>query len=125
MSTRAIITFKSAESSHKVYKHCDGYPNTKHGILAALHKAMDLAWPLPRFETDEFSAAFIAATKTSPGGVRVMNPEEDAADAAFRYTVKAHGNTGALKVTWKGYSKGSAIFTRESFKLENYEGETA
>lgn len=69
MSTRALVTFIDDSTICNVYKHYDGYPSYMAEVLAAAHK---LAWPLPRFEADEFAAAFCAAAKSGPGGVRVM-----------------------------------------------------
>ena len=72
MSTRAVFTFSDPDtvgSPFVVYKHYDGYPT---GALEALQNAREVAWPLPRFEADEFAAAFIAANKTGPGGVRIV-----------------------------------------------------
>jgi hypothetical protein len=63
MSTRAMYTFRNADGSEEfhVYKHSDGYPT---GAAEALVAALDYAWPLPRYEADEFSAAFVAANKS-------------------------------------------------------------
>ena len=41
-----------------VYKHSDG-------AVCWINKALEHAWPLPRFEADEFAAAFVAANKPS------------------------------------------------------------
>jgi hypothetical protein len=61
MSTRALYTFKGDEGSFNVYKHHDGYPS---GAAQTLKTAIDwFAWQLPRFEADEFAAAFCAAGK--------------------------------------------------------------
>lgn len=39
MSTRCVINFSYGTSVHaKVYRHSDGYPDTKHGVLADLEK---------------------------------------------------------------------------------------
>ncbi len=45
-----------------VYKHRDGYPS---GAAQAIEAALPCAWPLPRFEPDEFAAAFVRANKRS------------------------------------------------------------
>lgn len=79
MSTRAVYTFIGCAEfdrgeRHHVYKHCDGYPS---GAADAIAAAIPLAWPLPRFEADEFAAAFVAGNKErglsplSQGGVCV------------------------------------------------------
>lgn len=69
MSTRACYVFKDGYGAHIVYKHHDGYPSGAVGFIAAARKA---AWSLPRFEANEFAAAFVAANKTDPGGVRLV-----------------------------------------------------
>jgi hypothetical protein len=63
MSTRALYTFKgeTAADTWNVYKHCDGYPR---GAANVLKTVLDyFAWALPRYEADEFAAAFCAAGK--------------------------------------------------------------
>lgn len=97
MSTRAVYTFiESGNLEHHVYKHSDGYPT---GAAGALVAALDLAWPLPRYEGDEFAAAFVAANKTQGGGIRLLpsGKFEDVApgDVAYHYVI-------APKVTSKG-----------------------
>lgn len=75
MSTRAVFTFSDPSTKGRpllVYKHHDGYPS---GAIEALIKARDsgLCWPLPRFEADEFAAAFVAANKgRGGGGIRLL-----------------------------------------------------
>ena len=62
MSTRALYTFRSGDGSeeHHVYVHSDGYPT---GAADKIVSALEYAWPLPRYEADEFAAAFVAANK--------------------------------------------------------------
>ena len=61
MSTRALYTFKGNEGDWNVYKHHDGYVS---GAARTIKMAIDLfAWPLPRYESDAFATAFIAAGK--------------------------------------------------------------
>lgn len=65
MSTRAIYTFKANpaadwEQDWNVYKHHDGYPS---GAAQHLLAALPFAWKLPRYESNEFAAAFIAGNK--------------------------------------------------------------
>lgn len=72
MSTRGFYVFKSGNESLNVYKHSDNYPEGEHGGFAAIGKAGPLAWAMPRFEADEFAAAFVAANKgTRAGNVRL------------------------------------------------------
>ena len=109
MSTRASYTFTDEHTTHHVYKHCDGYLE---GACEAITKALDCAWPLPRFEADEFAAAFVAANKhyynriawhekmgdDDPvtqakryvaGGVRLIHNWTDAWDIEFHYVVRS------------------------------------
>jgi hypothetical protein len=64
MSTRACYRFIDPSDTGVVtiYKHGDGYPE---GAVCWITKALEFAWPLPRFEADEFAAAFVAANKRS------------------------------------------------------------
>ena len=61
MSTRALYTFTDSDSSWNVYKHHDGY--LKGAAIVLNDAAKWFAWQLPRFEADEFAAAFCAAGK--------------------------------------------------------------
>lgn len=97
MSTRALYTFKDSRGTHHVYKHYDGYPYTDQGGFAAIAAPakLNLAWPLPRFEADEYAAAFIAANKTSPGVCRLTEggtwQEAASFDIRYRYLIEASG----------------------------------
>jgi hypothetical protein len=65
MSTRACYRFIDPDEPVEVitvYKHGDGYPE---GAVCWITKALKFAWALPRFEADEFAAAFVAANKDS------------------------------------------------------------
>ena len=89
MGTRAMYTFLEKGARFNVYKHHDGYPE---GAAEAIRNALSKAWELPRFEADEFAAAFVAANKTSSGGVRLMSsgtPKTAApSDIEFRYVIQ-------------------------------------
>jgi len=73
MSTKAIYFFEERlddDSYYGVFKHYDGYPQ---GAAAHIEDAKAYAWPLPRWEADEFAAAFVAANKNPKGGeVRLL-----------------------------------------------------
>ena len=73
MGTRAVYFFEDRhndDSYYGVYKHYDGYPQ---GAAAHIEDAKAYAWPLPRWEADEFAAAFVAANKNPKGGeVRLL-----------------------------------------------------
>ena len=91
MGTRAAYLFDDGDSQHAVYKHWDGNPSDSAKFLA---KAAGWAWDLPRFEADEFAAAFVAANKGAAGGnVRLLtaNTRSWPSDLAFRYRVTVHG----------------------------------
>lgn len=95
MGTRAVITFIDEDNTFHVYKHWDGYPDH---ILKCIEEAKPFAWELPRFEADEFAAAFIAANKQKGGGdVRLCKTYKGMCDLEFRYEVRMHN--GALEVT--------------------------
>ena len=76
MGTRAIYIFEDdhnglLEGEVHVYKHYDNYPS---GAVDFIENAKEFAWELPRFEADEFAAAFVAANKNRKGGeVRLVN----------------------------------------------------
>ena len=73
MGTRGIYKFIDQDSAYYVYKHWDNYPS---GAAVFIQNTLKLAWKLPRFEADEFSASFIAANKKEGGGVRLMHELE-------------------------------------------------
>lgn len=85
MGTRACYVFKDSKEDQNgftVYKHFDGYPK---GACYAIVNALPKAWDLPRYEPDEFGAAFIAANKTSSGDVRLTHNAEDHGDIEYVY----------------------------------------
>jgi hypothetical protein len=123
MSTRAVYTFKGFGETYHIYKHYDGYLT---GAAEFLSKALDQAWGLPRYEPDEFAAAFVAANKTGAGDIRIMARRTQASDVEYGYTLypltaKAAGafpklNAGVLMVDvvstdyWDGKKKERRIF---------------
>jgi len=93
MGTRAVYTFKDADSSFHVFKHWDNDPC---GAVDFIHRATKYAWPLPRFEADEFASAFIAANKDTSGGVRLVKSQSQYADLEYVYEVSFSGTHKAL-----------------------------
>lgn len=87
MGTRAIYIFEDEQDSIAVYKHYDGYPR---GAADFIEEAKEYAWAFPRFEADEFAAAFVAANKNPNGGeVRLVNnyyKDRDAVVADHTFT---------------------------------------
>jgi hypothetical protein len=59
---------ESWEKPIQLYRHCDGYPDSEHGVLATLKEAIHFCWQFPRFEASDFSAAIIRAWKKEGGG---------------------------------------------------------
>ena len=98
MSTRAVYGFKDESSTHWVYVHHDGYPT---GAAEKFKVALGskLAWPLPRYEADEFGAAFIAANKTSAGSVRLTSGPEAHGDIEYVYLVSQEGDKLTMKAS--------------------------
>lgn len=91
MSTRCVVTFKDSKqdggAEHSVYKHTDGYPDGEHGIKALINLAQMHAWPLPRFEADEYAAAFVKVAKEGAGDVRLSSGPAHHGDLAYSYVV--------------------------------------
>jgi len=87
MSTRAMYTFIDGDSPQglHVYKHHDGYP---FGACKAIKNALDHGWSLPRFEADDFAAAFVAGNKPSREQIMLDNPHIKKDDLKF------HGGGG-------------------------------
>jgi len=93
MGTRAVYTFIDDDDRHSVYKHWDGYPRWGCKFIA---NALTLAWPLPRFEADEFAAAFVAANKKQPGDVRLTTGPDAHGDLAYAYEIRCRA--GRLRI---------------------------
>jgi len=85
MSTRACYTFKDKEGAYSVYYHHDGYPSN---ALKMISKAKEAAWEFPRFEADEFAAAFCCIAKDGKrGGARLTEGPHRHGDLAYRYDI--------------------------------------
>lgn len=98
MANPALYTFKDKGGEYHVYKHYDGYPT---GALGFIAEAKKLAWDLPRFEADEFAAAFIAANKGEGGGgvrLTIGNAWGQAAPSDIEYHYVITCKTGSLHI---------------------------
>jgi hypothetical protein len=95
MGTRAVYTFIDVDHRYSVYKHWDGYPRWGCQFIA---KALPLAWPLPRFEADEFAAAFVAANKNEAGDVRLTCGPQVHGDLAYTYEVRCQDGQLHLRI---------------------------
>jgi len=97
MSARCVFEIKSNAGSMFIYRHWDGYPS---GAQEAVGRtiASGLAWPLPRFEPDEFGAALIAANKSEAGNYRLLG-SRGAIPADIEYWHVLHVVDGILCLT--------------------------
>lgn len=86
MSTRATFTFADTCDEVHVYQHYDGYPQGA-AVSLTMARLSRLAWPHPRFEADEYAAAFIAANKIEPGGYRIVSRWDKAVDIEWHYLI--------------------------------------
>jgi len=86
MGTRGVYTFKEKGATFHVYSHWDNYPT---GGAQKLHATVnsDKVWKLPRYEADEFAAAFIAVNKTDGGNIRLLKGRASAVDVEYGYTI--------------------------------------
>lgn len=106
MSTRATIAVHDERATYTVYRHCDGDPDGKHGVVADLDRALRFAWPPPRFEAGDFAAAIIAAWKDDGGGgIYCTGSHDDHGDTDYRYDVRLQD--GRLVVRVENVSSGA------------------
>ena len=107
MSTRALYSFKDQNDCHSVYHHYDGYPAN---ALKLINEAKSAAWDLPRFEADEFAAAFccIAKDKTK-GGTRLSLGPHMHGDLSYRYDIWAKDSDLMVKIWEVDYSNEKLI----------------
>jgi hypothetical protein len=94
MGTRALVSFVDPVNKAQtvnIYVHFDGYPTN---VLLMIEKATALAWPLPRYEAAEFSAAFVAANKNWAGNIRIDSVKsatqvrKNFVDLSYHYVVQ-------------------------------------
>lgn len=103
MGTRAVYTFIGEDDRHSVYKHWDGYPAWACRFIA---NALPLAWPLPRFEADEFAAAFVAANKEDAGDIRLTTGPDAHGDLAYSYEIRCKEGQLHLRIFGPGRCAG-------------------
>ena len=96
MSTRACYTFKDKHGAFSVYYHYDGYPAN---ALQMINKAKESAWQFPRFEADEFAAAFCYVAKDGKaGGARLTQGPLQHGDLSYRYDIYFQHNDLMVKI---------------------------
>lgn len=99
MSTKGLYTFKDAIGKYQVYVHWDNMPEE---AIVKIKRAMEKAWVFPRFEADEFAAAFVASNKNGEGNVRLLphnNHEVGDFDCEYHYTITFEN--GKLQVNYE------------------------
>jgi hypothetical protein len=96
MSTRACYTFKDKDGAFSVYYHYDGYPAN---ALQMINKAKESAWQFPRFEADEYAAAFCYVAKDGrAGGARLTEGPHRHGDLSYRYDIYFKNNDLMVKI---------------------------
>ena len=96
MSTKACYTFKDKHGAFSVYYHYDGYPAN---ALQMINKAKESAWQFPRFEADEYAAAFCYVAKDGrAGGARLTEGPHRHGDLSYRYDVYFKNNDLMVKI---------------------------
>lgn len=102
MGTRAVIEFKDENGTYSVYQHWDGDPKT---VIENLKRTRN-RWSMPRFEADEYAAAYIATWKTNSGNIRISKGARAHGDLSYVYTVShvegARFVTVKYRAKWRG-----------------------
>lgn len=99
MSTRCVITVIDEYDRFSIYRHCDGYPQSDHGVVFTLKKAFSYARELPDFEAGDFAAAIIRAWKKEGGGnICLTNSSESHGDLAYCYEITCQKGQIHLRV---------------------------
>lgn len=114
MSTRALLTFRDEHDTCWLFRHHDGYPESKDGVLHDLQLLVnsDLVWPLPRFEADEFVTGFVARFKLRAGNYRFSKGPQAHGDIEFWYDISAQRDE--LVVEWHGHGKSGTVRIRRA-----------
>ena len=103
MGTRAVIEFKDENGTYSVYQHWDGNPDT---VLENLKRTRN-RWHMPRFEADEFAAAYIATWKTDSGNIRISKGARAHGDLSYVYTVTHVEGARFVTVKYREKYRGS------------------
>ena len=109
MATRSTISVHGTDTAIHIYRHWDGYPSA---VIPDLYSALSFAWPLPRFEADEFAAAIVCSMKTKPGNIRICSEPNSSFDRSYHYDILGAGSGDLrLRVTKTGVSFGEEAAT--------------
>lgn len=106
MGTRAVYTFIDELDCVSVYKHWDGDPAQACRFIA---NALPMAWPLPRFEAEEFAAAFVAANKKGRGDIYLIAGPKAPDGLAYRYEIRCLNGQLHLRI-YRGAGEDRPIF---------------
>lgn len=91
MGTRAVISFHDTNGGEfNVYQHWDGDPETVIANIMGTF-SVQMCWEWPRWEADEFAAAYIAANKSGSGNLRIARSIAEHGDLAYSYIVRQAG----------------------------------
>lgn len=80
--SKNLLRCPSYDRNHRAW---DGYPRCGCQFIA---NALPLAWPLPRFEAEEFAAAFVAANKKRCGDIYLIAGPQAPGGLAYRYEIR-------------------------------------
>ena len=105
MSTPCTIIIRDHDGTEIIlYRHYDGQPEGRGGVLETLRLAVPYMKPLDEFSAGEFAAALIRAWKTGPGEVRIcsadsVNFPEEPCSTPYVYEIEpGHIITGQIFV---------------------------
>ena len=111
MSTRCNIIIKNTygdnEPGIQLYRHINGYPDGKCGVVAELERALEFAWELPRMEHDDFAAAIVRTWKKDGGNIYIDGnadlPKSLHVDIEYYYVIEADNVQGLWQVSVHRY----------------------
>ena len=84
MSARSTITISDQYDTFHIYRHGDGYPSA---VLPDLAEALTFAWPLPRYEAGDVTAAIVRGFKTGGGNVYFTSDASAHWDREYHYDI--------------------------------------
>lgn len=104
MGTRCTVRVHDQHDDFCIFRHWDGYPEDGGGVIADIQKALQYAWPLPRFEADEFITGLVRAWKDEPGNIRFATGHDQYGDTEWWYDITTKAGKLHITVTSAGDS---------------------